>query len=193
MEWTRSETLALAPNACSQCFGTGVRLVRGGHVKPCSCVLRSIFRACYARFRFCLEKQTNLSLTPMDTTHRGGGRNTWSRKNEEFLADFYLVSRRTLNAVEWPIFSAHYLLGADWRLCARQLKLERGLFFHAIYRIEAKLGLAYKTLAPYPLFPTDEYFQGITGSEARTQVPQVVRMPGKSKHQRLKVPVRKAA
>ncbi|MGJ5816053.1 hypothetical protein [Paludibaculum fermentans] len=193
MEWTRSETLALAFTACTQCFGIGVRSVRGGKLKPCSCVLRSIFRACYARFRSSLEKQSHLCLTSLDGTHRGGGRNTWGRKNEEFVADFYLVTRRRLNAADWRIFSAHYLLGADWRLCTRQLKMDRGSYFHAIYRIEEKLGLVYRTLSPYSLFPTDEYFQGATGCEQCDRRPEVVEIPRRSLHERLKVPIRKAA
>lgn len=193
MEWTRSETLALAFNACTQCFGMGVRSLRGGRVKPCSCVLRSIFRACYARFRSSVEKQRHLSMTSLDGAHRGGCRNTWGRKNEEYVADFYLVTRRALNKSDWKIFSAHYLLGADWRLCTRQLKLDRGQYFHSIYRIEARLGLVYRTLAPYPLFPTDEYFQGATGPDDWEARPEVVEIPRESLHQRLKVPIRRAA
>ncbi|MBN9662484.1 MAG: hypothetical protein J0H49_30075 [Acidobacteria bacterium] len=193
MEWTRSETLALAYNACAHCFGMGVRSLRGGRLKPCSCVLRTIFRACYARFQSSVEKQRHLSLTSLDGTHRGGCRNTWGRKNEEYVADFYLVTRRALKEADWKIFCAHYLLGADWRLCTRQLKLDRGQYFHSIYRIEARLGLVYRTLAPYPLFPTDEYFQGVTGREDGEPRTELVEMPRESLHQRLKVPIRRAA
>ncbi|WP_321472264.1 hypothetical protein [uncultured Paludibaculum sp.] len=193
MEWTRSETLALALSSCTQCFGMGVRSHRSGHLRPCSCVLRSIFRACYARFRRSLEKEKHLSVTTLDGTHRGGRRNTWGRKNEEFIADFYLVTRRTLTGMEWRIFSAHYLLGADWRLCSRQLKLDRGTFFHSIYAIEKKLGLAYRNLAPYALFPTDDYFQGVTAHAEPPKPMQVIEMRRVSLHDCLNVPVRRAA
>ncbi|MGC4050198.1 MAG: hypothetical protein QM757_12510 [Paludibaculum sp.] len=193
MEWTRSETLALAFDACTQCFGMGVRSLRGGRVKPCSCVLRSIFRACYARFRTTVEKQRNLSLENLDGTYRGGCRHSWGRKNEEYMADFYLVTRRALSKSDWKLFSARYLLGANWRLCTRQFNMDRGQYFHAIYRIEARLGLVYRTLAPYPLFPTDEYFLGVTGSESDEAPPEVVEMPRVSLHDRLNVPIRKAA
>ena len=83
-------------------------------------------------------------------------------KREEFMADFCLVSRRALDDFEYKIFRYHYLLGADWRLCCRQLKMDRGDFFHTLYRIEAKLGRIYAELEPYPLYPLREYFNGVT-------------------------------
>jgi hypothetical protein len=52
------------------------------------------------------------------------------------------------------------LLGADWKLCSRKLGIDRGNFFHAVYRIEQKLGRVFRELEPYPLFPVDEYFNG---------------------------------
>jgi hypothetical protein len=85
------------------------------------------------------------------------------RKNEEFCADVWLVAKRTLtNPTEWAIFRFHHLLGADWKLCGRRLGMDKGNFFHAVYRIEAKLGKVFRELQPYPLFPIDEYFQGNT-------------------------------
>ena len=87
-------------------------------------------------------------------------RRTYSRKREEYIADFCLVSRRVLDDFEHKIFRYHFLLGADWKLCCRQLKLDRGTFFHSIYRIQQKLGRTFAELRPYPLFPLDEYFGG---------------------------------
>ena len=77
------------------------------------------------------------------------------------MADFCLVSRRELDDFEYKIFRFHHLLGADWRLCCRQLKMERGDFFHAVYRIERKLGKAFAELEPYPLYPLPEYFNSV--------------------------------
>ncbi len=88
------------------------------------------------------------------------GRFTWGRKDEEYMADFCLVSRRTLDEFEYRLFKFHFLLGADWRLCTRCLKIDRGNFFHAVYRIEQKLGRVFRELKPYGLFPLDEYFHG---------------------------------
>jgi len=81
-------------------------------------------------------------------------------KDEEFIADFCLVSRRTLSPREHRLFRYHYLLGADWKLCCGKLNMERGAFFHEIYRIEQKLGRVFRELEPHALFPVDEYFNG---------------------------------
>ncbi len=93
---------------------------------------------------------------------KGGrpGRLTWGRKDEEYIADFCLVSRRTLDDFEYKLFRYHFLLGADWRLCSRRLGIARGNFFHAVYRIEQKLGRVFRELQPYALYPLDEYFNG---------------------------------
>ena len=85
---------------------------------------------------------------------------SWGRKDEEYLADFILVSRRNLDELEFKVFKYHFLLGADWRLCCRRLNIDRGNFFHAIYRIEQILGRVFRELEPYGLFPLDEYFHG---------------------------------
>ena len=88
------------------------------------------------------------------------------RKDEEFAADFCLVSRRTLSDFEYRVFKYHFLLGADFRLCCLRLGIDRGNFFHAIYRIEQKLGRIFRELEPYALFPLDEYFGGTFRGEA---------------------------
>jgi hypothetical protein len=85
-------------------------------------------------------------------------RHTWGMKNEEYVADFCLTDERTLKPIEYRIFRFHFLLGADWKLCCRRLNMERGNFFHYVYRIEHKLGRVFRELQPYPLFPLDEYF-----------------------------------
>jgi hypothetical protein len=76
------------------------------------------------------------------------------------MADFCLVSRRVLDDFDHKVFRYHYLLGADWKLCCRQLRIDRGTFFHTIYRIEQQLGRTFAELKPYPLYPLDEYFGG---------------------------------
>jgi len=76
------------------------------------------------------------------------------------MADFCLVARRTLDDREHQIFRFHFLLGADWKLCGRRLEMDRGMFFHSVYRIEEKLGRVFRELEPYPLFPLDDYFSG---------------------------------
>jgi hypothetical protein len=117
-----------------------------------------------------------LSRVTLDGTSPRSRRAVWGRKDEEYLADFVLVAKRALTRKEHQLFRYHYLLGADWRLCCRQLKMEKGLFFHAIYRIEQKLGRIFRELQPYPLYPLDEYFNGVTLEHRalRTATPKVV-------------------
>jgi hypothetical protein len=160
MEWTRSDTIALANHACTQCHGLGLRLGRKGKMNPCNCVLRAIFRACYARFRHCATKEKYMSRISLEFIP-GRERNfSWGRKDEEYMADFVLVSRRTLSEFDYNIFRYHFLLGADWKLCCRRMQIDRGTFFHAVYRVQQELGRVFRELEPYGLFPLDEYFHG---------------------------------
>jgi hypothetical protein len=62
--------------------------------------------------------------------------------------------------MEYELFRYHFILGADWKLCTRKVGIDRGNFFHAVYRIEQKLGRVFRELEPYPLFPLDDYFHG---------------------------------
>jgi hypothetical protein len=160
MEWTRSETLALAAPGCSTCLGLGLRIGRHEVPHPCNCVLRAIFRACLEHFRECVSREKYVSKVTLDPLPGKDRRGAWGRKSEEFSADFCLVSKRTLSESEYCIFRYHFLLGADWKLCCRKLKMSRGNFFHAVYRMEQKLGLVFRELEPYSLFPVDDYLHG---------------------------------
>ncbi|MBI2688765.1 MAG: hypothetical protein HYX27_20885 [Acidobacteria bacterium] len=114
-----------------------------------------------------------------------GGRErsmTWGRKDEEYIADFLLMARRVLDEAEYRIFRFHYLMGADWRLCTLKLKMDRGDFFHWLYRIEARLGREFREQEPYGLFPLDEYFYGATRDV-------VARMPEKKGPKPLRPPM----
>ena len=118
------------------------------------------FRICYERFTRCVTQEKHLSRVSLEP-HAGRNRpNTWGRKDEEYIADFCLLSQRTLDPEEHRLFRYHFLLGADWKLCTRKLHLDRGNFFHAVYRIEQKLGRVFREVEPYSLFPLDEYFHG---------------------------------
>jgi hypothetical protein len=77
-----------------------------------------------------------------------------------------LIAKRTLDECEHRIFRYHLILGADWKLCCRQMKLDRGNFFHAVYRIQQKLGRAFAETQPYGIFPLDEYFGGTIHNQA---------------------------
>ena len=84
----------------------------------------------------------------------------YSRKREEYMADFCVVTRRALGDEDYKLFRYAFLLGADYRLCMRQLNVDRGTFFHDVYRMEERLGRYYAEMEPYPLYPLDEYFGG---------------------------------
>jgi hypothetical protein len=190
MEWNRSETLALSAAKCSLCGGIGLRSKNQGETSPCNCVLRAIFRICFERYVQCANKnlyESRISLENGATREPGSG---WSRKNEEYVADFELVVRRTLSEAEYKLFRFHFVLGADWRLCCRKTGIEKGLFFHSIYRIQQKLGLAFSETYPYPLYPVRDYFTISTRDRNPARIP-AVRPEGSDLHEM--VPVRKAA
>ncbi len=158
MEWNRSETLALANYQCTYCHGMGLITGKRGRSNPCNCVFRSIFRACLDRFQHCTEREKYMSKVTFNPVPGRTCRMTWGRKDEEYTADFFLVSKRHLDAQEFAIFKYHFLYGADWKLCCRRLNMDRGTFFHCVYRIQQRLGRVFRELVPYPLFPIDEYF-----------------------------------
>ncbi|HTB10958.1 MAG TPA: hypothetical protein VK752_05280 [Bryobacteraceae bacterium] len=168
MEWTRSDTLVLALNDCAHCHGSGLRMGRK-RVEPCNCVLRGIFRICYARFVGLVGQERYLSRVSLHSGHCR--RPLVGRKDEEYIADFTLVSKRVLSEFEGRLFRYHFLLGADWKLCARQLRIDRGTFFHAVYRIQQKLGRVFRELEPYALYPLDEYFHGPSKIHGSSQQP----------------------
>ena len=194
-EWKRSETIAIAKQSCTQCHGFGLRgkSSRNGSEMPCNCVLRAIFRSCYTRFRLCLAKEKRISQARFEIIGGPERRAVWGRKDEEYVADFCLVSRRALNDSEYRIFRLHFLLGADWKLCCRQLNLDRGAFFHDIYRIEQKLGRAFREVEPYALFPLSDYFSPVVRKEFSAETRRVLRMPKQKRRRPVKPPLKKAA
>lgn len=161
--WNHS-IIALAKERCVTCGGYGQWKTQSlGHTRICQCVYLAIFRACHSKFRFIIENQRHISPVHYERVQGAQYRAMYGRKNEEFVADFLLIAKRTLNAEEHRLFKWRFLLGADWSLCARRLGINRNRqpFFHLIYAIEAKLGRAYRETRPYALFPLDEYFGGV--------------------------------
>lgn len=174
-EWNTSETLALAINSCTQCHGLGLLTGPLRKGTPCNCVLRAIFRLCFQKFRELAQTSPRL--------HSG-------RKDEEYMADFCLVTQRTLTEEEYRIFRYHFLLGAPWTICCRRLSIDKGSFFHAVYRIEQKLGRTFRELEPYPLFPISDYFTRASANPG----PEIV-MPARGAGSSIssKIPIRQAA
>ena len=159
MKWDRSNVLGLAKAACKICQGDGMRISeQRGRETPCYCVFRAVFRACYNRFRECNLSSRTVTIS-LGTPRGPVGRQRFSRKREEYIADFCLISRRVLDDYEHRIFRYHFVLGADWRLCTRMLKMDR----------------AFAETDPYPLFPVSEYFDVEVGQPARPPLPPPVR------------------
>ena len=159
MLWNRSNTIALATRKCTTCLGAGLVIGRTGTFTACDCVLRSIFKICYNRFRGCVEKEKYMSRVTLEIHSGPNRRGTWGRKDEEYIADFLQIARQALDDEDYKMFRYKYLMGADWRLCARQFDMDRGTFFYTMYRIEATLGRVFAELEPYSLYPVTEYFQ----------------------------------
>lgn len=162
MEWTRSETIGLASVSCVFCRGLGLRKTPVREVtKPCGCVFRAIFRACFVRYRHCVEKAGTASGLTYDQSEGPTGHRLWGRRNEEYIADFELVCRRSLGREEYDVFHWHFIQGADWKYCIEKIGIDKGSFFHRVYLLQEKLGRVFRELRPYALFPLDEYFSGI--------------------------------
>jgi hypothetical protein len=161
MGWTHTEALGLASVKCAKCAGTGLTkgVDREGN-EPCGCVLRSVFRSCLKRFHFCADSEPYTSKVVLMPCRGADSNHTWTRVSEDYMADFYLIAKRTLTLDEFKVFRLHFLFRVGWKLCCQSLGIDRGVFFHAVYRIEHVLGRVYREVRPYSLFPVDEYFGG---------------------------------
>jgi len=137
-----------------------MREIRRGAERPCDCVFRAILRACYNRFREYASQGAQAGTVSLECTQGPVGYRVYSRKREEYMADFCIVTRRALGDQDYKLFRYACLLGADWRICVRQLNMDRGTFFHNLYRMEERLGRYYAEMEPYALYPLDEYFGG---------------------------------
>jgi hypothetical protein len=138
---------------------------------------RDCFRSCYKRFRYCTE----------------GGGFLRGYRSVEFMCDFYLACKRALDPADWRTFNAHYLLGADWNLCARQLGIpcqthnDKKNFFEACYRMEAKLGRVFRELQPFALWQCADYF--VEKARGAKIVPTPLKEP--ARYQPLRPPLAK--
>ncbi len=147
-QWQKQESpaprlKAVTPGAnpsCTACGGTGSlpKII-------CHCVRRTAFSTCLGFYR---EFKDSIPCVPRPYTFL----------KEDFRADFYKISRRTLDNTEWKFFDLHFLQDLPWRVCAPALGMNRGQFFHATYRLMVKLGAAFMETKPYPLYPVEDYF-----------------------------------
>ena len=84
----------------------------------------------------------------------------FSRKNEEFVADFIGIARRALgpDTYEFKLFSFHILLGAADSLMCRQTGLDKRAWGRLKEQIIHVVALAYRDIQPFALFPVPDYF-----------------------------------
>lgn len=158
---------------------------RSGNKKPrpCNCVLRSIFRICLNRYRSILVNQesirTGSAVVAICFRETSGGRRgfVWSRPHEEYLADIHAVARRTIEGNERKLFLLYHLAGFEWKEVSRALGLNRGEFFHSVYRVEQKLGKAFAETEPCALFPPEEYFHTVVAGVRRVPRAEMIAFP----------------
>ena len=99
MKWDRSETIGLAKPFCVTCKGVGQKPNVKERSIPCNCVLRAIFRACYARFRDCVSKEKFMSKVSLVPCRGKEQTQSYARLDEDYIADFCLVSQKEDAAV----------------------------------------------------------------------------------------------
>ena len=162
--WSEFEerTLAwqkLADAGCRRCLGWGLRFVpRRGH-PVCDCVWRAIFRRALSSYW-----RLDTSLCPVKRVTKRGV--AYSFPAQEYRADFELICRKLFakNLMQWHVVRLHFLSQVPWKPCVAALestlkrRVDRGEFFHEVYRVEARCGRALFQVRPYPLYPIDEYF-----------------------------------
>jgi hypothetical protein len=132
--------------------------------EPCKCVFRAIFRACHARYRECEAMVTHTNGVGLERAGGPSGYRLYSRKRQEYSADFALVAHRILVPEDHDLFRLHFLGRADWRACCCSLHIDRGTFFHRVYTITERLGRTFAELRPYPLYPVSTYIAGVVQS-----------------------------
>lgn len=106
MQWSRSETLALALQSCTHCYGMGTRIGRLGKTSACKCVFREIFRSCLRKFEEIQRGYSPLGKLDARQNWRASLHQSFGMKNAEYSADFLLVAKRTLGAdsLEYKLF-----------------------------------------------------------------------------------------
>ena len=151
--WPEEQLMMLARPACASCKGRGWVPV-SDRAEVCACVYRAVCRSSMEAYR-----NAPLRSVLVRWHMRRGSRlmSTWSRPLEEFRADIERIVSRVLNRTEQRIWREHMVERREWREVAPRVGMDRGNFYHAVYRIEKKLGRAFAELRPYPLWPWWEY------------------------------------
>ena len=171
--------VALSMHSCRHCRGRGLVACKGRY-RTCACVYRRVFRACLDSYHYCQASMGSPGAVQCERVGRAQGRCAIvaSFKRAEYAADFILLARRVLafRPIEMAVFNAFHVDDLEWIVAVprvnrllRQLRpprrprpLNRGSFFHAVYRAEGLIGAAILTTRPYSLFPPRQYFAGFS-------------------------------
>lgn len=159
--WTHESVAGLFKPLCVRCKNSGLLTAYKQKI-PCGCVTRAIFRACWRKWKDIHANGISLRSSLLRMTQPSGPVNSphpTSRNHEEFCADFELIAKRTLtDPFEYAVFRLHFLQDKECLECCQRLSINRGTFWHSVFRIEQKLGRAFRETEPYAIFPVDEYF-----------------------------------
>ncbi len=124
----------LASEKCPQCEGSGVRCTLKrlkSHI--CPCVYRSIARRCAVRWQI-------IQMAP--ETKPRQLRCRYDMPRAEWAADFWMTTRAAVDGTHWLIWRNIRLYNERVDVVQRELRMDRGTFFHALYRAEQVIGHA---------------------------------------------------
>jgi hypothetical protein len=183
MEWTPSIAARLSRVGCPECYGTGLPGIPKLSVGPshqaepvpqapsrrsappdsqgnrlCTCVYRAVFRACYRRFVHCGNLDPSLRRVSYERTVGAVDRTvSWTRRNEDFRADFHACGLRVLPKHLSQFFSFYHLHGAKEEMVCRRLGISDRHARRWMVEIETLVGREIAHLQPYSLFPPRGY------------------------------------
>lgn len=141
--------LAKSSASCELCHGFGRSAKRG---VTCPCVYRGIFGECLERYHALAASDGRGRGCFIEVVH---GHLTTTMKSSEYMADFDLAARRALDQAERQVLRLFFVENKTWRACALRSQVDKGTFFHAVYRTAQRMG---QELARSGLWPLDEYF-----------------------------------
>lgn len=163
--WTRPMVVSLSHAMCTTCQGTGTRSGRRSRL-TCRCVLRNVFDRVRAFATNAVHQEGNISQVSYIQSAHSINRRSYGMPVSEFRADFNLVVRRAIQKrfsnkfladLHLKIFDLHLSRGFCWYNVAQLVGLDRGNFFHCVYRIKMVAGRAFVE-GRVPLYPINEYF-----------------------------------
>jgi len=136
MEWTRSETLALAVPTARIALGRAYASLKKRRTARMQLrVARDLPGVLTPGFAMRNQREVPEQGVRWIAPSRGGARRVWGRKDENTSPISRSFSRRSLTPEEYKLFSFHSC-SAPIGVCAARLNIDRGNFFHSVYRIE---------------------------------------------------------